>query len=684
MTGELESLQGLEGETLSLAQAHEQFTDLILSGIDAQLADLRRLYQLLAALDTAERKAESTEGAAALAPEAAPPNPASRPQVMKQVSEAAREVVARCTKNATANPAELRRYHYALQRYGKALDKTLPGSELRPLPNSGQTNVLEQNRAVAALIRAHLEAAGRLDLARVLDTEMADLWGGAGGAPAAGMAGTHAGTGGSGGGHRRLAPAPGAEDVADGVPVSFADTAAHVATALLRHRDVRPALRLLVEYEHPLTPELATVGFQLLNIVFLMGYLTGADILYMIDFSRVFLSPFAGPLRQIPNPEPLFLAAEAAGVSWVFAIQAWGAARLERRMDGCTSSEMLPAHGDPHRDSEDAEDESVRVHAREALCRMAVCMMYCSTGQPEERTRRLLQSRYAPHFGLDAGFCAAVADARVEPTPRANATGGTSTAEDSLSSSELAPLPAGAKSTSGCCSICAAQPCEAACWGRALHPSVWAGVGQALSGLLVPRTTPALNDTLSTLVLAGVVALPTMEKAARIQGASADLVSSLTRHTAAAAGSGREGDGLAAGPGAAAGLGFDGALFRNGVPVDLARLGPGTRPADAERLWSQTQQAQRWAAQVQEIPVPIPLEEGMDFHSVFICPVSKSRTSPFNWPMRLSCGHAVSETTLRNLATKNYPARFTTTTGSLKCPYCPKVTPQNQAEVIYF
>jgi E3 ubiquitin-protein transferase RMND5 len=62
-----------------------------------------------------------------------------------------------------------------------------------------------------------------------------------------------------------------------------------------------------------------------------------------------------------------------------------------------------------------------------------------------------------------------------------------------------------------------------------------------------------------------------------------------------------------------------------------------------------------------ELPVEIPLPPAYQFHSIFVCPVSKEQTTDRNPPMMMPCGHVVAEESLERLSKGT---RF-------KCPYCP-------------
>ncbi|KAL7269651.1 hypothetical protein RUND412_007671 [Rhizina undulata] len=75
---------------------------------------------------------------------------------------------------------------------------------------------------------------------------------------------------------------------------------------------------------------------------------------------------------------------------------------------------------------------------------------------------------------------------------------------------------------------------------------------------------------------------------------------------------------------------------------------------------------------VNELPVEIPLPPGYQFHSIFVCPVSKDQTTEENPPMMLLCGHVIAQESLQRLAKGG-------SSGALKCPYCPKESILRQA-----
>lgn len=45
----------------------------------------------------------------------------------------------------------------------------------------------------------------------------------------------------------------------------------------------------------------------------------------------------------------------------------------------------------------------------------------------------------------------------------------------------------------------------------------------------------------------------------------------------------------------------------------------------------------------EELPVATDLGKDFQFHSIFVCPVTKEINTPDNPPMLLNCGHVISE-----------------------------------------
>ncbi|XP_022740916.1 protein RMD5 homolog A-like [Durio zibethinus] len=71
---------------------------------------------------------------------------------------------------------------------------------------------------------------------------------------------------------------------------------------------------------------------------------------------------------------------------------------------------------------------------------------------------------------------------------------------------------------------------------------------------------------------------------------------------------------------------------------------------------------QEWQS-MKQLPVPVELDKEFQFHSVFVCPVSKEQSTDDNPPMLMSCGHVLCKQSINKMS-KNGSKTF-------KCPYCP-------------
>jgi hypothetical protein len=69
-----------------------------------------------------------------------------------------------------------------------------------------------------------------------------------------------------------------------------------------------------------------------------------------------------------------------------------------------------------------------------------------------------------------------------------------------------------------------------------------------------------------------------------------------------------------------------------------------------------------------ELPIEFSLGSDYNFHSIFICPVSREIATKENPPMLLKCGHCINKSSLASILTSanDRPGR------KIKCPTCPK------------
>ncbi|GLT41911.1 hypothetical protein SLA2020_159400 [Shorea laevis] len=84
---------------------------------------------------------------------------------------------------------------------------------------------------------------------------------------------------------------------------------------------------------------------------------------------------------------------------------------------------------------------------------------------------------------------------------------------------------------------------------------------------------------------------------------------------------------------------------------------------------------QEWQ-EMKQLPVPVELGSEFQFHSVFVCPVSREQASEENPPMQMPCLHVLCKQSIMKLS-KNSSRTF-------KCPYCPAEASAAQCRQLYF
>lgn len=84
---------------------------------------------------------------------------------------------------------------------------------------------------------------------------------------------------------------------------------------------------------------------------------------------------------------------------------------------------------------------------------------------------------------------------------------------------------------------------------------------------------------------------------------------------------------------------------------------------------------QEWQ-EMKQLPVPMELGREFQFHSVFVCPVSRDQSSDDNPPMLLPCLHVLCKHSIMKLSKSSSRA--------FKCSYCPAEASVSQCRMLHF
>ncbi|KAI3445829.1 hypothetical protein Pfo_002494 [Paulownia fortunei] len=119
---------------------------------------------------------------------------------------------------------------------------------------------------------------------------------------------------------------------------------------------------------------------------------------------------------------------------------------------------------------------------------------------------------------------------------------------------------------------------------------------------------------------------------------------------------------------------FSGQSFKDPLNVAVAAGAEGL-PTLLKLVNVMAAKKQEWQA-MKQLPVPVELGKEFQFHSIFVCPVSRDQGSEENPPMLLPCGHVLCKQSINKLSKGN--------TRNFKCPYCPHDASFAQCKQLYF
>ncbi|KAF5738057.1 protein RMD5 A [Tripterygium wilfordii] len=84
---------------------------------------------------------------------------------------------------------------------------------------------------------------------------------------------------------------------------------------------------------------------------------------------------------------------------------------------------------------------------------------------------------------------------------------------------------------------------------------------------------------------------------------------------------------------------------------------------------------QEWQT-MKQLPVPVELDREFQFHSIFVCPVSKEQSTDDNPPMLMPCSHVLCKQSINKMSKNG--------TKTFKCPYCPSDIDATQCRPVFF
>ncbi|KMT03076.1 hypothetical protein BVRB_8g196350 [Beta vulgaris subsp. vulgaris] len=84
---------------------------------------------------------------------------------------------------------------------------------------------------------------------------------------------------------------------------------------------------------------------------------------------------------------------------------------------------------------------------------------------------------------------------------------------------------------------------------------------------------------------------------------------------------------------------------------------------------------QEWQS-MKQLPVPVDLDKEFQFHTVFVCPVSRDQATEENPPMLMSCAHVLCKQSITKLSKSG--------TKTFKCPYCPSEIEASHCRQLFF